>query len=331
MVATLVSGLFKIALWALALVGLAGLALGALIAVPISRLPTLESISKTARAVDRSDMPPTTPFQARDGTMLAVRHYPPRGVPVAQIAVVVHGSSGSSTSVHALARALAEHGVETYAPDIRGHGLSGSRGDIGYLGQLEDDMADLVTTIRRTHPDAPLTLIGHSSGGAFALRVAGSPIQTLFTRTVLLAPYLGYDAPSSREDAGGWARADIPRYFALAMLRKVGLTWAESLPTLAFAVPPNSTAMLVETYSYRLMRNFAVSGNFRDDLAAATRPIALYGGAADELMLSDKYKDMFGDRAAVRLIDGVNHMGIVSDPAAVGAIAEDVARSDLRS
>ena len=42
----------------------------------------------------------------------------------------------------ALSQALAGHGVETFAVDMRGHGTSGTRGDIGYVGQLEDDLAD---------------------------------------------------------------------------------------------------------------------------------------------------------------------------------------------
>ena len=50
-------------------------------------------------------------------------------------------------------------------------------------------------------PSAPLTLIGHSAGGGFALRVAGSPIQNLFERTILLAPYLGYDAPTNKPNS----------------------------------------------------------------------------------------------------------------------------------
>jgi alpha-beta hydrolase superfamily lysophospholipase len=269
-------------------------------------------------------MPNLTRFQARDGSTLALRHYPAQTPGIARIAIVVHGSSGSSTSVHALARALAAAGVETFAPDIRGHGASGTRGDIGYVGQLEDDMADLVGEIRKTQPTAPLTLIGHSSGGGFALRVAASPIQALFERTVLLAPYLGYDAPSSRPDSGGWARADVPRFLALAMLNRIGIDWADTLPTLAFAVPADSKMRLTDTYSFRLMRNFATAG-YRAEIAAATRPLSVFAGAADELMVSDQYQSMFGDRATVRLIGGINHMGIVSDAGAVKAIAQDVA------
>jgi alpha-beta hydrolase superfamily lysophospholipase len=272
-------------------------------------------------------MPATERYHARDGTELAYRHYPARGPASGQIAIVVHGSSGSSIAVHALAKGLAQRGVETWAPDIRGHGSSGTRGDIVYLGQLEDDMADFVGEIRKSNPTAPLTLIGHSSGGGFALRIAGSPIQNLFTRTVLLAPYLGYDAPSSRQDAGGWASPDIPRFLGLTMLRRLGILCCESLPTIAFAVGPNTSAILASTYSYRLMRNFGTSRDYRGELAAAGKPVAVFAGAADELMFPDKYGDAVGQRAPVKLIDGINHMGIVSDPAAVSAIADDVVKA----
>ena len=325
MVVTIISGSLKIIVGGLALVGLAALVLTALMATPLRRPPELTSISNTVRAVDRSDMPGIERFHGRDGTELAYRHYPARGPESGQIAVLVHGSSGSSVAVHALARGLAERGIETYAPDARGHGASGSRGDIAYLGQLEDDLADLVGVIRKASPAAPLTLIGHSSGGGFALRVAGSPIQNLFTRTVLLAPYLGYDAPSTRQDAGGWASPDIPRILALSMLRGLGIVCCESLPTVAFAVPPNSSHILASTYSYRLMRNFAASRDYRADIAAAGRPVVLFAGAADELMFSDKFAEAVGPRVPVRLVDGVNHMEIASSPAAISAIADDIA------
>jgi alpha-beta hydrolase superfamily lysophospholipase len=327
MIATIILGGLKALVLGLAFIGLAGLVLAGLIASPVRRPPELTSISKTAGAVDRSTMPGLDRFHARDGTELAYRHYPARSPATGQIAIVVHGSSGSSVAVHALADALAKRGVETYAPDMRGHGGSGTRGDIVYLGQLEDDLSDFVGEIRKVRPDAPLILLGHSSGGGFALRIAGSLIQNLFARTVLVAPYLGYDAPSSRPDAGGWASADLPRFIGLSVLRRLGIVCCESLPTVAFAVGPNTSAILAPFYSYRLMRNFGATRDYRQDLAAATRPVAVFAGAADELMIPDKYGDAVGQRATVRLIDGVNHMGIVSDPAAVSAIAEDVAKA----
>lgn len=313
--------------WLLCAAGATALLLTVLVAVPLKRLPELRSISETARAVDRSTMPAVERFSARDGTQLAYRHYPTRARATGLIAIVVHGSSGSSAAVHALADALATRGVETYAPDIRGHGGSGTRGDIAYVGQLEDDMADLVALIRKTSPAEPITLVGHSAGGGFALRVASSPIKDLFARTVLLAPYLGYDAPTNRPNSGGWASADIPRLLGLLALRKLGIECCDALPALAFAVPKDLANVLVPAYSARLMRNFATRG-YRDDLAGTTRPLALIAGAEDELMLSDKYADAIHavlPSAEVKLIDGVNHMGIVSAPKAVNAIADNVA------
>jgi alpha-beta hydrolase superfamily lysophospholipase len=332
MAASLVSGFFKCAFWGLAAAGLVTALLGGMIAWPLRQPAELASISESRKWMDFSTLPAVDRFQARDGTVLAYRHYAARGTPAGRIAILVHGSSGSSRSaIQALSQALAARGVENYAVDIRGHGESGTRGDIRYFGQLEDDMADLVAEVRKLHPAEPLTLIGHSAGGGFALRLAASPIQDLFVRTVLLAPFLGYDAPSNRPGAGGWASPDIPRLLGLQALRGLGIDWAESLPTVAFAVAPNSAKILNANYSNRLLRNFAASRDFRRDLAAARRPVAIFAGGADELMLSGKYQEIVGDRVPVRIIDGIDHMGIVGNPAAVSVIADDVATTELNS
>jgi len=144
----------------------------------------------------------------------------------------------------------------------------------------------------------------------------------------MLAPYLGYDAPSTRPSSGGWANADIPRILGLLALRGLGVNCCEALPVLALAVPPNSEKTLVSTYTDRLMRNFAVRGDYRRDLAAATKPLTIISGADDELMLSEKYVEAVrGAKVAVdvKVLDGINHMGIVSAPKAISIVAEDVA------
>jgi alpha-beta hydrolase superfamily lysophospholipase len=328
----LVRGGFSAVKWALCAVGVAALVIVALIATPMPTLPELQSISAARGTVDLSSLPAIERFQGRDGTWLGFRHYAAKGLATGRAAIVVHGSSGSSGgTIHALSQALSARGVETFAIDIRGHGALGTRGDIGYVGQLEDDLADFVAVLRKTVPSAPLTLVSHSSGGGFALRVAGSPIQNLFERTVMLAPYLGYDAPSTRPDSGGWAKADIPRILGLLALRQLGITCCEALPVLALAVPPNSEKALVGTYTDRLMRNFA-SGDYRRDLAAATKPLTIICGADDELFLPGKYTEAVRGAAVavdVKLIDGINHMGIVAAPKAVSVIADDIATRGL--
>jgi alpha-beta hydrolase superfamily lysophospholipase len=325
----LLKGAFNLLKWALAAVGAVALLLTALIATPLEQPPELRSVSDSRKGVDMSTLPALERFQARDGTWLGFRHYAPNGAATGRGAIFIHGSSGSSGTInHALTSALAAHGVETWALDVRGHGGSGTRGDIGYVGQLEDDLVDFVALIRKTAPDLPLTLIGHSAGGGFALRVAATPImQDMFVRTVLLAPYLGYDAPTNKPHSGGWANADIPRFLGLAALRKLGIDCCSQLPVLAFAVPPNYEKILVSTYSDRLMRNFATHG-YRIDFPAVTHPLTIFGAAEDEMMISDKYAETvqaIKPSVDVKIIDGINHMGIVTNPKAVSAIAEDVA------
>ena len=329
MLRPMIRGSLRLLKWVLCGVGLLALVLLGLLATPLQPVPELQSISRARATVDLSSLPAIERFQGRDGTWLGFRHYGAGGAPTGRVAIVIHGSSGSSGgTIHALSQALAAHGVETFAVDMRGHGTSGTRGDIGYVGQLEDDLADFVAVLRKTVPSAPLTLVGHSSGGGFGLRVAGSPIQNLFERFVLLAPYLGYDAPSTRPSSGGWARADIPRILGLLALRAIGVNCCEALPVLALAVPPNSEKTLVSTYTDRLMRNFAVRDDFRRDLAAATKPLTIISGADDELMFSDKYAEAVrGAKVAVdvKVLDGINHMGIVAAPKAISIVAEDVA------
>lgn len=313
--------------WLLAGIGGAAAVLAAMIAVPVSRPPPLTALTDAFRDADRSGIPPLAYFQARDGSQLAYRHYPVAGASAG--AILVHGSSGSSLAMHTLAKGLAARGVAGIVPDIRGHGASGTRGDIGYLGQLEDDLADLVGHIRAGGATEPLTLIGHSSGGGFALRVAGSGIQGLFARTVLLAPWLGPDAASSRPNAGGWASPNLPRIIALGILRAAGIACCDQLAVIAFAVPQGSERFLTATYSHRLLANFGAHRDYRSDLDAARGPIALIAGADDSLMFADRYADAAGARAArveVRLLDKIDHVAIVNAPAAVAAIADAIAQ-----
>jgi pimeloyl-ACP methyl ester carboxylesterase len=311
----------------LALLGLLGAVFLALIAVPVSRPPALASVN-SGPGRDMWDLPSLSRFQARDGTELAFRHYRPQSEGIDRVAVLVHGSSGGSRSMHTLGKAIAARGVETFAIDVRGHGASGTRGDIAYLGQLEHDLADLVGQIRVTRPAAAITLVGFSSGGGFALRVAGSRIQDLFARTILLAPYLGHDAPSSKPNSGGWASPSVPRIVALSVLHSIGVICCESLPAIAFAVPANSEKAQTGVYSFRLFANFGVVRDYRRYFVALTRPLTIYAGADDELMFADKYAGMVQDlpQADVKVLDGLSHMGLIYNAGAAATIAADVAR-----
>src|SRR5208283_1653252 len=233
---------FHVALGLLALVGVAAITLVLMLASPVRPPPPLASIHEGATRIDASGAPDLSRFQARDGTWLAYRLYPAANGARDRIAVLAHGSSASSIEMHPIAMALAAEGLTAVAVDFRGHGASGTRGDVAYPGQLDDDLADLIAELRKTHSDARFSLIGHSAGGGFALRVAALPLGGAFDRFVLLAPYLGYSAPTNRpaEGAGLWASPDLPRIIATLMLSRLGIDWPQSLPAIAFANAPES-------------------------------------------------------------------------------------------
>ena len=103
---------------------------------------------------------------------------------------------------------------------MRGHGDSGSKGQIAYVGQLDDDLEDFMRSVQ---PARPATLAGFSAGGGFALRVAAGERQTLFDQYLLLSPFISQDAPTYRPDSGGWVSVGMPRIVALSLLDAVGV------------------------------------------------------------------------------------------------------------
>jgi alpha-beta hydrolase superfamily lysophospholipase len=310
-------------LWLLALVGVAALALAFMLAAPVRPPPPLASIHEGAMSIDPTGAPDLSRYQARDGTWLAYRLYPAADGAHDRIAILAHGSSAQSIEMHRIAAALAAAGVTAVALDIRGHGASGTRGDIAYLGQLDDDLADLIAELRKAYPRARFAMIGHSSGGGFVLRVAGGPLGGDFDRFLLLSPYLGYSAPTNRpaQGPGLWASPDLPRIIATLMLGRLGIDWPQSLPAIAFANPPEAKMFVTSAYSFRLLQNYAAPPDWTGAFERARGRIAVIAGADDELMNADAYRRQLPPLGApVTIVPGVDHMGIVYRPEAIRAI-----------
>jgi non-heme chloroperoxidase len=286
--------------------------------------PPLRAINEPMRRLDLSDLPPIRRFPARDGAMLGFRGYGTGGV---LVIVLVHGSSGSSEDMHGLAKALAAAGTAVYAVDERGHGASGPRGDIDYVGQLDDDLADFVAAvIRPTHAGARIALVGFSSGGGFALRIGGGGYGALFDRYVLLSPYLRYDAPTTRQassDGHGrvWARPFVPRIIGLSILDRLGVHWFDGLPVIAFAVTPGTGQ--TPTYSFRLLSNFGADSDYLGDFRNVGRPTRVIVGADDELLRASEFTPLLRPvrpDIEVTVLPNLGHMAMITDPAAFAAI-----------
>jgi pimeloyl-ACP methyl ester carboxylesterase len=218
--------------------------------------------------------------------------------------------------------------VTAVAVDFRGHGASGTRGDVAYPGQLDDDLGDLVAELHKADPAARFSLIGHSAGGGFALRIAGEPLGGAFDRFVLLSPYLGYAAPTNRpaQGPGLWASPDLPRIVATLVLSRLGIDWPQSLPVIAFANVPEAKMAVTSRYTFRLLQNYTAPPDWKGAFQRSKGRIEVIAGANDELMDAEAYRrELPPLGATVTIIPGVDHMGIVYRPEAIKAIVAAVA------
>jgi non-heme chloroperoxidase len=283
--------------------------------------PVMESIAAPYRTVNFMTMPPVSYYMARDGAKLAYRSYPTANAK--HKVILIHGSSAGSSSMHVLAEYLQRNNIDVYALDMRGHGESGHKGDIDYIGQLEDDLEDLVNQLFKGEKN--LTLVGFSSGGGFVLRFAGSDRQKLFDRYIALAPFIRYDAPTTRPNNSEWAKASIPRIIGITMLGPAGKKWLGHLPVIAFGINPETAAYQTSMYSYRLWRNFGLHYNYNADLKAIKQPLTVMVGDKDELFYPQKYLPVFAEaqpHAEIRIVPGVGHITITTEPIGLSMIAE---------
>jgi pimeloyl-ACP methyl ester carboxylesterase len=163
--------------------------------------------------------------------------------------------------------------------------------------------------------------MGFSSGGGYALHVAARPLGKVFTRTVPLSPMLGPFAPTSKRDQN-YARPFIPRIIALLVLDHVGIHSFDHLTTLLLAIDPARTDILVDHYSWLLMRAFATN-DYAADLRNAHTPLAVVVGEKDELFYADKFAptvDAIRPGTPVTIVPELSHTGLTVDPRAVPAI-----------
>ncbi len=278
-----------------------------------------ESINAPFKNVDYRALPPVRRYTARDGTALAYRHYGANDATPGRRVVLIHGSSASTRSMHPMAQALSAAGFTVDALDMRGHGDSGTRGHIAYIGQLEDDVVDFM---KASPAPGPSTLIGFSAGAGFVLRFSASKRAALFDRYVLLSPFL-IQAPSNRPQSDGWASVGIPRIVGLTVLNRFGITHWNDLSVTEFALNEAAKRFLTSGYSYALATNFGAHLDYASDIRRAPAALKLIAGADDELMFADRYAAVFaeaGKTIPITLVPGANHIGMILNAPALAAI-----------
>lgn len=279
------------------------------------------------------DISPLESFKARDGAELSFRRY---RADSHMHAILIHGSSAHSAYFHRFAKYLsAKNAACVYALDLRGHGPTPQRrGDIDHIGQLEEDIADLIAHVKaEVDGDARFMVGGHSSGGGTALRFGGSEYGHLASGILLLAPYLGHKAPMVKRNASGWATPNLPRIAGLLLLNGLGIERYNGSKVLEFNLPKRyHNGYETLEYSYRLMKGMHPE-NYQESLRKTKSPLLILAGTEDEAFHAVKFEAGIRPHksdARIAYVDGGSHLGILmSDVAMTEAarwIMEDLDR-----
>lgn len=270
------------------------------------------------------EMSPLEPFEARDGAKLSFRRY---SADSKVHAILLHGSSGHSAYLHPFAKYLSERNIASvYALDLRGHGPNPQRrGDIDYIGQLEEDIADLIGFIKsEAGSDVRFIVGGHSSGGGMALRFSGSSYGDLVSGVLLLAPYLGYNAPMVKKNAGGWASPNLPKIVGLKMLNSFGITRYNGAKVLRFNLPEKyHNGYETLEYSYRLMNGLHPS-DYKESLKNTKASLLIVVGTEDEAFHAAEFESGIlphKSDAHITYVQGGSHLGIIMSESAMAETA----------
>ncbi len=142
-------------------------------------------------------------FRGVKNRKIVWRSWSPAGdQPAKGVVTLAHGYGEHSGRYAYVASRLTAAGYAVYAPDHQGHGRStGKRGRISLTAAITDLHQMIVTVSKARHPDAPQFLLGHSMGGAIALRYAIAH-QDRLTGLVVSAPLAAVDGGAALKTLG---------------------------------------------------------------------------------------------------------------------------------
>jgi non-heme chloroperoxidase len=270
-----------------------------------------------------SDIPELRRYAARDGEALAYRFYESASE---RILIFVHGSSYHGAGYHALAAAISGSGcAKVVLPNLRGHFQSGRRrGDVEYVGQLEDDVSDLIGFMRQAGLKGPIILGGHSSGGGFAIRFAGGACGASVSNYLILSPIIPTSPAVRLGNAGGWASFHLRRLYGLLILNAFFIRGFNALPIVEFNKPPefwDGTETL--SYSYRMNASYHPRYRYAADLRALKNRALILVGSDDESVDAEALRVIAETSAPLSrfaVLQKVNHFGIFTEAAALDAM-----------
>lgn len=256
----------------------------------------------------KQGLPPLKTFQARDQETLSYRAYESDSTSN-KVVICLHGSGSHGEYLHDLALYLSDRIGMCVVPNIRGHFGSGTRrGDCAYVGQLEDDIIDLIQELHLQNKK--IYLVGHSSGGGLAIRLAGSQYRDWFAGYILLAPAIP-TAPTMKKEKI-WAELSLFKIVALSILNRFGVTRFNHATVIRFHMPPewqNGTETL--RYTFSLNTSYHPRIPYQKDIEGLGDRYLCIVGEKDELMQPHAYKNILNSDK-IHILPHERHLTLVN-------------------
>lgn len=272
-------------------------------------------------------------FTMRDKSILTAQHF----VNNSDLSVVVlHGILSSSYTNNRFAGLIREAAnAEVYALDLRGHGSSGgSPGDVSYIGQYVDDVADVIEQIKKSKPEGKIIIAGHSMGGGISLRYAMQKGVPNVDGYLLFAPQLGDNAltnvwpeDAARQQDESFMAIDVSRLIGLALLNSLNITKWNDMPVFFFNLPAE---MGLNKYSFRSSASMSPS-DYKVGLQSVDKPLLVIAGENDEAFNAKAYQAAIDtySKGEFHMIKDQTHNGIRHDALAMKQVGKWIKSNQL--
>ena len=239
----------------------------------------------------------------RDGCRIHYRHYS-TATPQSVMLLLPGFGLTSEDYVSCCQHLVKSSAVIVYSPDLRGQGQShGAAGDVAYIGQLQDDLSDMIAAVQQYHPGLPVVLAAHSGSSSLAISYLATQPAPMVVALYLLAPvffgHMEYDRKIQRAYQfiyyGRYHRKPaahpasllkVNQQFRYSLLRHGLGKIFTALQSITVLQVRRDTGQPWRGYSFRFLQSYRCS-DLTQSLERLRVPVWVMAGQEDEVMLPD--------------------------------------------
>lgn len=273
-------------------------------------------------------------FPMRDGCRISYRIYE-HEQPQSVLLLLPGFGLNSDDYVSLCERLVKTSPTIVYNLDLRGHGNSqGIAGDVAYIGQLQDDFADVMAALGARHPELPLVLTAHSGSSSLAIAYLAAQKNSQVKALFLIAPvffgYMEFDRQIKKAYRYVYyGRYHHQPYENVISTLTVNQQFRYSLGRhmLAMVLPWQQRMRVLQVrrdegqswkgYSFRFVQSYRCH-RLQDALEDISVPVRVLVGMEDEVILPDAVFSMLNWHLApnvlreTRCLRGMGHFSILA-------------------